>query len=114
MKPTVTAADSLTLLERVVRLRWGLVALTVVTLVAVGCGGDGGAGQSEQSVERVTLEEYHQVKKGWSEDEVRDLLGDPVRTESDCWFYGGVLPEPTTEICFENGEVALKKQYADK
>jgi hypothetical protein len=110
----------------VVRLRRGLVALTLVSLVVVGCGGDGedaGAGESEQSAEQVTLEEYHQIKKGWSEDEVRDLVGDPKRTETtnvqglgrtDCWYYGGDLPEPTTQICFENGQVAFKTQYVKK
>ncbi len=61
-----------------------------------------------------TLEQYHRIKKGWSEDRVRDLLGDPVREEDDRWFYGGVMPEPTTEICCEDGEVTLKKQYVDK
>jgi hypothetical protein len=109
----------------VVRLRRGLVALTLVTLVGAGCGGDdddGGVGNGDQSAERVTLEEYHQIRKGWSEREVRDLLGDPKRTEmtnvqglgrSDCWYYGGDVPEPTTQICFENGQVAFKTQYVN-
>ncbi len=110
----------------VVRLRRGLVALTVISFVAVGCGGndeDGGLRESKRSAEQVTLEQYHQIKKGWSEDEVRDLIGDPERMEttnvkslglSDCWYYGGVQPEPTTQVCFENGHVAFKTQYVDK
>jgi hypothetical protein len=111
----------------VVRLRRGLVTLAVVGLAATGCGGDdeddGGAGDTERPAEQVTLEEYHQIKKGWSEDEVRDLIGDPKRTDttnvknlgrSDCWYYGGVPPEPTTQICFENDQVAFKTQYVKK
>lgn len=110
----------------IARLRRGLVALAVVGLVGAGCGGDdedGGAGESEQPAEQVTLGEYHQIKKGWSEDEVRGLVGDPKRTEttnvqglgrSDCWYYGGVPPEPTSQICFENGQVAFKTQYVNK
>jgi hypothetical protein len=110
----------------VARLRRGLLALAVVGLVGTGCGGDdedGGAGESKQSAERVTLKEYHLIKKGWSEDDVRGLVGDPKRTKttnvrslgrSDCWYYGGVLPEPTTQICFESGQVAFKTQYVRK
>ncbi len=102
------------------------MALAVIGLVATGCGGDDedrGAGKSERSAEQVTLEEYHQIRKGWSEDEVRDRVGDPKRKKttnvqglgrSDCWYYGGVLPEPTTQICFENGQVAFKTQYVKK
>lgn len=108
----------------VTRLRRGLVAFTVISFVAVGCGRDDENGATRENappVEQVTLEEYHQIKKGWSLDEVRELVGDPNRTEtnkgprsSDCWYYGGVPPEPTTQICFENGQVALKRQYANK
>ena len=110
-----------------IRVRRGFVAVTVVSLAVAGCSGDdedGGAAEIEQpAAEQVTLEEYHQIKKGWSGDEVRDLVGDPKSTErtnveglgqADCWYYGGVPPEPTTQICFEGDQVAFKTQYVDE
>lgn len=105
----------------------GLAAVLVGIALLAGCGGDddddGGTGDAPQSADQVTLEQYHQIKKGWSDDEVRDLVGDPKRTDTakvkglgsaECWYYGGVAPEPTTQICFESGQVGFKTQYVEK
>jgi len=60
----------------------------LLLLVAVGCGG---GGQTVKRIEDRDRANWHKLKKGMTADQVKTLLGEPEKTETQgadtCWYY---------------------------
>jgi hypothetical protein len=104
-----------------------LAAAAIATAALAGCGDSGDAGATPASSTAsagaensagVSPDEFGAIAVGDTEADARHLLGKPTGEEKTtvedagegvCAFWGEV-GEPTYEVCFVDGKVALKNE----